>query len=304
MKFLVVLPDSDYFLWQMLVQINNFRKLDYEKDVIYVIGKNSHKLSDTLLNIMNSDIKSEFHVINDTRKNPQYSSSLRPHILAKLFNNNPKMEKESFLYIDPDVLFTKKIRWGDLEKNDIWYLSDTRSYIDSKYIKGKADKLFIEMCDIVGVKPEIVEKNDKNAGGAQYLMKNVTSKYWEKVEKDSENLFKHMVNTSNEYNPKHPIQSWTSDMWAVLWNAWLFGYETKISKRMDFSWATDLIKKWDVNSIHHNAGAMGDDDTFFVKTKHQISPFNKKLKANKKYCSFNYIKEIKNTEKNFKSILF
>jgi len=304
MKFLVALPDSNYFLWQMLVQINNFRKWGYEKDTIYVIGKNKHQISNTLMNIMDGDIKSEFHIINDTRKNPQYSSSLRPHILAKLFDSNPEMEKETFFYIDPDVIFTKKMKINDLEKNDIWYLSDTRSYIDSKYIKGKSDKLFLEMCNIVGIKPEIVEKNDNNAGGAQYLMKNLTKEYWEKVEKDSENLFKHMVETSNKYNPKHPIQSWTSDMWAVLWNAWLFGHETKLSKRINFSWATDLTKKWNDNSIYHNAGAVSGDKTFFVKTEHQISPFNKKLKADKKYCSFNYIKEIKNTEKNFENILF
>lgn len=305
MKLIIVLPDNNYFLWQMLVQMNNFRKFGYENDTIYLIGKNTGTPSSTLLNIMrNGKTKSNFYIYNDERKYPKYSSSLRPHILAKFFEQNPVMEKETFFYLDPDVIFTKKIRFNDLEKNKTWYLSDTRSYINSDYIKSKGQQLFYEMCKIVGINPELVEKNDNNAGGAQYFLKNVNAEFWRKVEKDSEELYQHMVNTSEIYNPEHPIQVWTADMWAVLWNAWFFGHETKIIKRLNFAWATDNIVKWDKVSIFHNAGAVINNGEFFLKTNYQTSPFNKKLSCNKKFCSRNYIKEIKETEKNFSKILF
>lgn len=304
MKIIVALPDNMYFLWQMLVQINNFRKLGYEDDLIYVIGKNTMRPSSILMNIMNSDIRASFYVINDTRRNPKYPSSLRPHILSKLFQKNPKMSEDAYFYIDPDVLFTKKIKFNDLLKNDIWYLSDTRSYINSKYIKSKSDSLFHEMCGVVGISPNLVEENDNSAGGAQYLMKNIDAEFWQDVEKDCEMLYQLMVATSTQYSPKNPIQAWTADMWAVLWNAWKRGFETKIIKRLNFSWATDPIKKWGENGIHHNAGAVADNDTLFVKTKYQKSPFNKKIKCSNKFCSYNYLKEVRDTEKNFSDIIF
>ena len=305
MKILIALPDNKYFLWQMLVQINNFKKLGLDNNVIYVIGKSSIQKSIVLKNIMcNANAQCSYYVYNDERINPQYSSTLRPHILAKFFTDYPNAEKETFLYLDPDVIFTKKFKMSDMEKDDVWYLSDTRSYINSQYIKSKSEILFNEMCGIVGIDPKIVEKNDNDAGGAQYIMKNINSDFWKKVEIDSEELYKHMVNTSNKYNPEHPIQAWTADMWAVLWNAWYFGHQTKISKKLNFSWATDLVEKWKSTNIYHNAGAIVDNNNYFLKTKYQISPFNKDLKCSDKFCSFNYVKEIKETELNYSKILF
>jgi hypothetical protein len=305
MKILIALPDNNYFLWQMLVQINNFKSLGLDGDVIYVIGKNSMLKSHNLNMIMaKAKVKCKYYVLNDDRQNVTYPSTLRPHILAKLFDLRPELSKETIFYIDPDVIFTKKFKMSDLEKDDIWYLSDTRSYIDSNYIKGKSEVLFNEMCGIVGIDPKIVEDNDDNAGGAQYLMKNVTAEFWRKVEVDSENLYKHMISTAHKYNPEHPIQAWTADMWAVLWNAWYFGHKTKIVEKLSFSWATDVIENWSKNNLHHNAGAIVDNGYYFLKTQHQISPFNKELNCSDKYCSFNYVKEIKETEKNFQNILF
>jgi hypothetical protein len=305
MKILTVLPDNKYFLWQMLVQMNNLKKMGLDKDTIYVIGKRDIQPSNILMKIIKkTNFKGTFYILNDEREHPKYSSSLRPHLLAKLFKNHNELQNETFFYLDPDVIFTKKINFGEFLKDDVWYLSDTRSYINSKYIKGKDDKLFIEMCKIVGINPQTVENNDENAGGAQYLMKNINAEYWKKVEDDSEKLFQYMIKTSHIYCPQHPIQAWTADMWAVLWNAWYFGNNTKISKKLNFSWATEPIKNWTKNGLYHNAGAVIDDGTFFVKTAYQISPFNKEIKCNEDNCSFNYLKEIKDTENNFKEILF
>ena len=304
MKFIIALPEHNYYLWQMLVQINNFKKFGYDKDTIYVIGKRGLLKSSILKTILNGKTGCSFYVYNDDRKDLTYSSALRPNILKKLFRDKPKLESETIFYLDPDVIFRKKIRFNDLVKNDIWYLSDTRSYIDSNYIKSKGEKLFREMCDIVGIDTKIVEGNDANAGGAQYLMKNVTSKFWEKVEKDSNALYLHMTKTLDKYNPEAPIQAWTADMWAVLWNAWLMGHETKIIKRFDFSWASDVIDRWGKTSIHHNAGAVNGNDHLFIKTKYQRSPFNQEINCSDKYCSSKYVEEIKETEKNFEKIIF
>lgn len=305
MKLLVVLPDCDYYLWQMLVLMNNIRKIGYEENTVFVIGIRNSQKSTHLLNILRyGNIKSRFYIYKDDRDDLSYSSSMRPHILKKFFKEHKEYENKTFFYIDPDIIFREKINFSNIETNDTWYVSDTRSYIDSKYIIGKSEKLFNEMCRIVKIDPKIVLDNDNNAGGAQYLMKNLNYDYWEKVENDSVELFKHMKNTENIYTPEAPIQSWTADMWAVLWNAWLFGHKTKIIKRLDFSWATDPIKKWNDRNIYHNAGAVKDDGKLFIKTKYQKSPFNQKIRCSDKYCSYKYLIEIKETEENFKNVIF
>ena len=74
MKFLVAIPDHEYYIWQMLVQINNFRKLGYEQDTIYVFGIRDGKPSDLLMKFINSkDLKCKFYIIHDTRSKKNYS---------------------------------------------------------------------------------------------------------------------------------------------------------------------------------------------------------------------------------------
>lgn len=306
MKFLVALPDVDYFLWQILVQINNFKKFNLDNDLIYIIGRTTNNDNKFLNRLGELDCECDFHIYDDERIEKNYSVSLRHNLLKKFFTQHQSFyDRKEFFLIDPDVILTKKLDLDDLLDNDFWYVSDTRSYLDSKYIKSKGEELFKEMCEIVGIKPKMVEKNDNNAGGAQYLIKNTTPEFWEKVEKDSENLFTHMNNTSSKYNPEFPIQSWTADMWSLLWNAWLFGHKTKIVKKLNFSWATDPIEKWNENAIFHNAGATSDRKDLFVKSNYQTSPFNKDFPSvSNKYCSYNYINEIKETEENFKEFLF
>ncbi|MFW6219447.1 MAG: hypothetical protein ACOC33_01135 [bacterium] len=305
MNILIVLPDCNYYLWQMLVQINNFRKLGIEEDAYFLIGVRNTQKSKTLMNILrHGKLKSKFFVYKDDRDDLSYSPSMTANILKKFFKNNSDLSNVPFLYIDPDVIFKEKINFSRLDKNDVWYLSDTKSYLNSKYIKSKGSELFYEMCRIVKIDPQIVISNDGNAGGAQCIIKNTTYDFWEKVENDSINLYKHMKKTENKYTPEAPIQSWTAEMWSLLWNAWLFGHKTKIIKRLDFIWATDPIKKWDNANIYHNAGAVKDDGKLFIKTKYQKSPFNQNIKCSDKYCSYNYLLEIKETEKNFKEIIF
>ena len=303
MKILVATVDHNYYLWQVLVQINNFMKYGYDEDTIYVVS--SHNPSPVLQSLMNHPkIKSKFFIYKDERSEYRYPSSLRPHILERFFNEYKEYENEAILYLDPDVVFTKKLDFTKYFNDDIWYLSDTRSYIDSKYIKSKSEQLFNEMCEIAKVKPEDISAIDDNAGGAQYLMKGINAEYWKKVYDDSENLYIHMKNTESVYHPEHPIQSWTSDMWAVLWNAIYFKHKVKIDKDLEFSWGTDHIDRWNKTYIFHNAGVVGDSKTEFSKVMYQVSPFNKELYSNNDNCTYNYIKEIKETEDNFKDILW
>lgn len=303
MKILIATFDHNYYLWQVLVQINNFMKYGYDSDTVYIVA--SSNISPALKGMMECDkIKSKFYIYKDERQDNRYPSSLRPHILEKFFKEHPEYENETIFYTDPDVIFTKKLDFTEMINDEYWHLSDTRSYIDSNYIKSKSEKLFNEMCEIAKVSPDLVTANDDSAGGAQYLMKGINAEFWKKVFEDSENLYVHMKDTESIYNPQHPIQSWTSDMWAVFWNGLYFGHKIKINKDLDFCWATDKIDRWFNTYIFHNAGIAGDTEGYFSKIKYQNSPFNQDIDVDSGNCTYKYVQEIKDTEINFKDILW
>jgi len=300
MKFLIATPDVERFLWQMLVQINSFEKMGYLNDLIYVVGKQPNVDISENLKIIIENTKAEIYIYDDTRGRVNYTPTLRPHILKKFFIENSDISNDWF-YTDPDVLFTQKIDFSKYLGDDKWYLSDTRSYIDSRYIKSKSEELFREMCNIVNVDPVEIENMDDSAGGAQYLMKGIDYEFWNKVERDSELLYNHMVTTKHIYSPDHPIQAWTADMWAVLWNGKYFKNEISIADEFDFSWATDSITKWEEKKIFHNAGATDQSD-FFVKNSYDTikKVFSDDFSfVNENNITFNYVKEIMDTKSKY-----
>jgi hypothetical protein len=298
MKFLIATFDHPYYLWQCLVQINNFMKYGYDEDTVYIIS--SLNPSPILQSMMNCEkIKSKFFIYKDERQGASYPVSLRHHILIKFFTEHPEYNDEVIFLTDPDVVFTKKVDFTDMINDEYWHLSDTRSYVGSNSIKSKSDKLFKEMCDIVGVSPDEVTANDDNAGGAQYLMKGINADFFKKTYDDCEKLYVHM-----KANELTGVQCWISDMWALLWNGLYFGHKIKINKEIEFCWPVDNIKKWNETNIFHNAGIPGDSATHFSKITYQVSPFNKDIHSNDDNCTYMYMKEIKETEENFRDILF
>jgi len=302
MKILIASPDIPYYNWQILVQINNFKKFGYGQDVIYVIGVNKgQELSNQLKEIF-LQTNTQFYVYEDERIAVIYPSTLRLHILEKFFKNHPDIDK-TFFYVDPDLLFAKKIKFGQLERGNTWYVSDTRSYLDSKYIRSKGEELFQTMASIVGLLPKIIMDNDENAGGAQYLLKNIDWEFWSKTYYDAEHLYRYMKETEGTFNPEHPIQSWTADMWAVFWGALYYKHKVKISDKLDFSWATDVIDTYNKKNLFHNAGVFNQKH-LFNKTHYQKSPFNSDFShVSKEFCSYKYVEEIEETKNNFPELI-
>jgi hypothetical protein len=160
------------------------------------------------------------------------------------------------------------------------------------------------MCEITKINPTIPRLMNSNSGGAQYIMKNVNWKYWEYVEQDSENLFKEITELNIQKKAAdpnyHELQIWCADMWAVLWNGWLAGNETKVISEMDFSWATDPSSRWNETTIYHNAGATcGCGGTFYKALYMDTLPYNLDIeKFDKEKNCYNYVLEIQETAKN------
>lgn len=304
MKFISAQPDSDYFIWQSRVQMNNFKKFNLEKDSIVLFGFDS-KIginSNAVKFSKNTDATVIFIPDNRDNVSRQYIPTIRPHIIKQFLRDYDLVNGHDIMYHDSDIIFASLPNFDLLGCDERFSVSDTISYLGSKYVKSKGDGLLEEMCGIVGIDPKIVESNENNTGGAQYYFpKNIKMSYelWNKIENDCHQLYSLMISTSNKYTPTHPIQAWTSDMWAVLWNFWLLGHGSVISKELEFSWPTFLAEDWDRYHIFHNAGVTPDRiDLFFKGGFVNISPFNSTHEnVDNRFCSIKYVQEIIETGK-------
>ena len=173
-----------------------------------------------------------------------------------------------------------------MQNDNYWYVSDTVSYIGAEYIKSKSDDLFIDLCSIVKISPETVERNQDGSGGAQYLMKGVTANYWKTVAEDTLSMYKYMADRENYERTTlrpgdyyNPIQKWCADMWAVLWGAWKIGSQTIVTPDLDFSWGTSSLDDYNKCNIMHNAGVTDDrkSELFYKPDFRDKSPFDSDL---------------------------
>ena len=324
MDFLVTVPDTKHHLWQALVQINNFQKYDYDINLHYLVISYNFRPSDILRRMMESKrLRCHFHLFPDLRINKNYIVSSKPYLVKQFFFQNPQYQNRPWFYTDPDLYFTKPMDFEPFIHDDTWYLSDTRSYLNSKYIKSKGEGLFEELCALYEVDPALIEANDENAGGAQWIIKHSDFALWDHIEFYSQKMFDLMVATAPKYTPKkmvddpanpgkkkevndYPIQSWTAEMWAMLWIPWKLGIQTRIDKRLQFSWANWQRSDCDKYALYHNAGlpTPKPDGKNFCKIAYQDSPFGKEIPVSEKSIGSRFVEEIRDTEKNFPELIW
>jgi len=164
-------------------------------------------------------------------------------------------------------------------------LSDTISYIGYEYIKICSERyrnkyrylkeldLFYKMCQVIDIEPELVKSNQRNSGGAQYLLKNIDSMFWRECEDMCVKLYDFLCDYEKHYTIDHHIQKWTTDMWVVLWNYWKIGGVTAIHPELNFSWATGTVNDYNKLNIFHLAGVTGAN----CKDKFNKGKFSKQL---------------------------
>lgn len=308
MIYLSAQPDEVYFLWQLQLQIYNFSTLGIPESQIHVlVGYDPKKgLHPFCQRFIRENNKVGIFAYEDTRERTAYLSSLRPHLIAKHLRRHPELENEIIFYHDSDIVFRCVPDWGALAEDAVWYVSDTRSYLDSRYVLSQTtEAVFRKMCEIVGISPQQVEEADKDAGGAQYLIKNCSAKFWEKVERDCEEMYAYLyaeAKRQGRYNPLKDggLQLWCTDMWVVWWNALLENRKVKIHRLLDFCWANDPADKWEDTCILHYTGNSKQNKKAFDKTLYtHISPFYADLSGiDPTTCSIRLVEEIGRYKRN------
>lgn len=309
MIFLSAQSDELYYKWQLEVQLVNFKSLGIKRENIHVLVSYDPLKG---LNPLFSDFFEEFAEYGsfftyiDSRYSVRYSSSIRPHIIKKHFLSYPDLSKEVFFYHDCDIIFRELPDIRVLKEGDTWYVSDTREYLGADYIKSKGDIVFSDMCKVIGISEKRVLRNDHNSGGAQYVLKNLTFQFWEKVEMDCEKLFRYLADNNKKYQQHyskstnqppesyHELQRWCADMWALLWNAFLFKYKVEIHPDLDFCWPSEPLEMWSKTKIFHNSGVEKHHTGLFCKARFiNESPFTRYFDSvDMSRCSFKYVEKI------------
>ena len=301
--------DIPYFHWQIELYINNFRNkgIPIENiNVILSIPQNAEKPSKGGRNLKNKYKNVYFYKDERDRKN--YIPSIKPYLISKWLKDDPERGRCFFLH-DSDIIFNYLPDYSELINDRVNYLSDTIGYIGYNYLTNTSEnyeKIHSEleknnlikiMSKVIGINPKIIEYNQSNAGGAQYLLKNQTVQLWEKIYKDSTKLYDETISFDRKYPIKTgQLQFWTAEMWSILWNLWYFGHSTRISDKMNFSWATDNLDIFENRPIFHLSGVTEKErEKFFYKGDYiNKNPIETLIKDSN---AFTYIEEKNATNK-------
>jgi len=272
-------PDDTYFTWQIHLWLDNLKQMGQSGNAVVLlfipVNRKRNPKWDKIIELF-PETTFKFHKDEKDEISrafiPAYISVLRPWLMREWFKEHSEYEKYAIFYCDSDILFTEKFDISAYIDDDINYLSDTNSYISVEYFDRKKNDVLPEkkeefekldvfnmLGSLIGITRDQGEKYKNDSGGAQYLMKNLNAAFWDKVMKDCMIIRAYLQRINKDFfeSENKGFQSWCADMWAVLWNLWFFGGETKVVSEMGFSWSTDPIKKLNDFPIMHNAGITG-----------------------------------------------
>lgn len=274
LKFICAQPDDTYYTWQVHLWLESLKKIGHsDKAIVLIYTPSFREKNSKWQQVIDLYPEAEFAFYKDNGEVSKflglYIPILRPYCLMQYFKEHPEMQDKAVFYCDSDVIFTENFNVDAYIHDDINYLSDTNSYINASYFDSKVkdvlpEKLeaykqrdiLQEVSSMVGISREIAEKNNDHSGGAQYLLKNIDAGFWERVFASCIYIRTSLQTVNREFfeSESKGFQSWCADMWAVLWNLWRNGAETRNIPEMEFSWSSDPIEKLPTTGILHNAG--------------------------------------------------
>lgn len=290
LHFISCVEDIERFRWEQLVQLFSAKKYglsDKFRVIVFQPVYRSIHFSEKWKEIEKLFPETKFFYYNDPKGsvtdlmvNYNYHNVHRLCSLERHFKEHPELEKVTTFYLDSDVIFTQKPDIEQYIQDDVNYLSDVRTYMNEEYLSGKVAevkedkieewieaKIVEKAAKIADLTIEDIRAKNKNTGGAQYILKNMTSKFFSEcinICLGVRTLFQGV----NQYffpgempldRENKGIQSYCADMWAIQWNLWRHKLPSETPKWMDFAWATDRIEKLEEVFLLHNAGIVNDE---------------------------------------------
>ena len=297
--FMCVQPAIPYYTWQVEVMIDNFLEKGVDPKNIQIVCADVNQSLDPWNKLSEKYKEVNFFFYKDDRFKPGYIPSVRPYVLHKHWMLHPELESKTIFYHDCDIILAQPLDLETLAAGDTCYVSDTVSYLGANYVRSKGEHYLDLMTNIVGVNKQYVIEQEKNSGGAQYILKNIPTSFWNKVYQDCETLYRMVNEQIKKDPPHHALQIWCADMWAVLWNLWVRDKKVEVSDKMSFSWATSPMREWDSHPIYHNAGVTGHGNQFYKGAYINKLPYTEVdlQKLSKEFCSYKYAEQIFNTAK-------
>lgn len=333
-KFITVCPVDVYYTWQVHLWLESLKKIGHSDKAIVLLyqpfDRQKPKVWDEIEALYP---EATFKTYVDDKNElgnllSIYIPILRPYCLSKWWTDNPEMQNCNIFYCDSDVIFTHKFTLDGLLEDDVCYLSNTNSYINASYFDSKIKDVLPEKLEqykqldvlssvtsLVGISRDICEANNGHSGGAQYLLKNINTQFWNNVLHNSIVIYRYLSTINAEFFPDESkgFQRWCSDMWAVLWQLWRTDHTTKVVKQLDFAWATDSISKLETTTIYHNAGISSDITngfpTFFKGKYHSGKDISLDIEElynilenpkTQKYCTYYYTQQLVNLLNKYK----
>ena len=308
MIFICAQPATFFYAWNVEVMLDSFMRTGIPQENIHIVCAKGDNYYEGWRNLSHRYSNVKFFFYEDSRETKGYVSSIRPNILKQHFSENPYLSKEVIFYHDCDIIFTKPINWEQYMNDDFWYGSNCSDYLGYDCILRKGEDVLDKMCEISNIDKNLIKENQNNSIGAQYVLKNIDSRFWESIENDSERLHAEITELSERKARENPeyekLVIYCADMWALLWNGWKEGHRTICSEDLSFCWAPRGKSSFESHNIFHNAGIQRDmQEEYFYKYNYLNKlPYFDNLEIRTDTASYEYWKEIKRTGEN--TVLF
>lgn len=285
-KFIMCQPAVQRFEWEVATAVYDLQQNGVKASGIVVLFS-EHDSS--VIERLKAKFDVNIYVYADNRPDKSYIPSLKPYLMYRYLLENSDREKETYYYIDSDVVFNSI---PDLSERPIspeqWYGSDCSGYMDLNYIYScrNAQEVIQGLTDIVGIKLSDIENMD--CIGAQYVLCEPKAHQFGKIYKDSAKMWRFVKDLDTDF------QKWTVEMFSTLYNMAYFGITPVAHEVLDFIFPTDDIERFNDVHILHNAGVTAEHDHLFRKSDYiNKSPFTADLShVDRTKASYRYVEKL------------
>lgn len=284
--------DSKYMLWQLCVQLSNFRRLGIEQHAVALIAYDGYP-SPYIDNIRHQT-RATILTYPDDRADKTYMPSIYFDLVGKYLAD--VHVTQPILFHDNDIIFREVPAFDVLSADSTHYFSDCTNYLGHHLY----DRSAIEsMAGVLGMTYDSIAAHP-TSGGAQYFFKTHDAGWWKQLAVDAPRMHRHILTIPPV--PGKRLDAWTAGMWTLQWSAWREGMVTDVHPELNFTWPTYAASTWDTTKILHNAGvAPGQSHEMFHKGSYaERSPFNDDLSyVSRDYASWYYAQEVRNAAAHF-----